>query len=183
MDTKTYVIVGVVAALLIVVLAFIFLGGPKPVPVENQNPVSFPTSNSSGGGTVTQEPGITTSAAISVQTFSGGTLTTNDFIHNGATIIDPSNAGNYYLTGTTTPNGFAIAYNASSHFFTISLDREPLANTRAASETFLLSALGITQNDLCGLNYYVGTSAYTNSFYTGKNLGFSFCPGATILPQ
>lgn len=118
---------------------------------------------------------------MSVPTQNGSVLVTNDFIHNNSTVEDPSNAGNYYLTGSST-QGFAIGYRTPSQFFTIALEKEPLSQTRKDAENFLLSVLGISQSDLCSLNYYIGTDIQTNSLFAGKNLGFSFCPGATVLP-
>jgi len=50
-------------------------------------------------------------------------------------------------------------------------------------EQFMLKTLGISQQQLCALNYSVGVTRYVNEQYTAKNLGFSFCPGAVVLPQ
>lgn len=119
---------------------------------------------------------------MSVPTQTGATIVTNDFVHNTMTLPDPSNAGNYYLTGTST-QGFSIGYRTPAQFFTIALEREPIGQMRIAAENFLLSTLGVSQSQLCSLNYYIGTDVHTNSFYAGRNLGFSFCPGAVPLPQ
>lgn len=137
----------------------------------------------SGNVTQTTTTGQTSARPYMSVMTQNGPIPTNDFIHNGVTIPDPSNADNYYLTGTTTSSGYTIKYDAASGFFTIALEQEPLAQTRAAAEVSLLSALGVTQAQLCSLNYYVGTDVHTNSFYAGKNLSFSFCPGAVVLPQ
>lgn len=170
---------------IVVGILWYFLFTPKAPPshTTQQSPVTLPASGSiTPVTTSTGSSTLTTSEKISVATQNGGTVVTNDFIHNGVTLPNPVNADDYYLTGSST-NGYAIGYRTPAQFFTIALEQEPLGQTRAAAENFLLSALGISQSQLCSLNYYVGTDVHTNSFYAGKNLGFSFCPGATVLPQ
>lgn len=144
--------------------------------VTQQTTVTLPSSSYSTTSLQQAVPPMT------VATQNGSAIAANDFIHNGVTTPDPSNAGNYYLTGSST-NGYAIGYRVTSQFFTIALEQEPLGETRVAAENFLLSALGINKSQACGLNYYVGTDVYVNNLYAGKNLGFSFCPGATALPK
>lgn len=159
-----------------------FLLVPKPTSQTTQQPpVTLPSSGSVTPVTTTSTPSQTTQK-MSVTTQTGDAVITNDFVHNNITLADPSNAGNYYLTGPST-DGYAIGYRTPAQFFTIALEKEPLSQTRTAAENFLLSTLGISQNQLCSLNYYIGTDVHTNSFYAGKNLGFSFCPGATVLPK
>jgi len=46
----------------------------------------------------------------------------------------------------------------------------------------LLQQLGISEQDACRLRYSVSVPFSVNPLYSGKNLGFSFCPGATPLP-
>lgn len=173
-------------------IAFVFLGAivvgalwyflflPKPMSVTQQPPVTLPSSGSAMSGSSTQ--GSQLGSKMVVATRDGGTVVTNDFIHNNVTLADPSNEGNYYTPGSA-ENGYSIGYRMPAQFFTIALEREPLGETRIAAENFLLSTLGISKNQLCNLNYYIGTDVHTNSFYAGKNLGFSFCPGAVVLPK
>lgn len=172
----------VIAFLLIIVASIVWYIFFMPKPVTTTVPTSNPTLPV--GGSVTQTP-ISTSTTqqtrrMTVELIQGGSMVTNDFLNNGVTIADPSNQGHYYLTGTSA-NGYAIGYRAG--YFTIALEQEPLGQTRMAAENFLLAALGVSQNQLCSLKYYIGTDVHTNSLYAGKNLGFSFCPGATKLPQ
>lgn len=163
-----------------------FGNSSQPVSVTAPGQVGLPGAPFTGGsGTVQTRPQqAATSSSSTTLTIvaNNGVITTNDFIHNGITIEDPSNAGNYYLTGSST-DGYAIGYRTPAQFFTIALQREPLGETRAAAETFLLSKLGISEEQMCHLNYYVGTDSYTNSAYAGKDLGFSFCPDSVALPK
>lgn len=123
-------------------------------------------------------------------------IVVNNFLKNGVTVEDIENPGIYYLAGSvgyclkdgTCPAGaaaenFIVAYDTSLQFFTISLTKEPLGTARADAEQFLIKTLGISQADLCNIKYFLSTTSSVNPFYAGTNLGFSFCPGATELPQ
>ena len=57
-----------------------------------------------------------------------------------------------------------------------------VASARESAQRFLETTLGLTQERMCALKYYVGTTQYVNAQYSGKNLGFSYCPGAITLP-
>ncbi len=163
-----------------------------------QNPVTLPSSGSvtvpvdSGTGA----PATSTAAGMSVTARDGSTVVTTDFIHNGITIADAANTGRYLLAGDlgyciTDPAkcqagsypDFNIFYDTNAQSFTIALLAEPLGATRSAAEQFLMQTLGIGQADMCKLNYYVGATYWINALFASKNLGFSFCPGATQLPQ
>jgi len=50
-------------------------------------------------------------------------------------------------------------------------------------ERDLMAKLGITEDAMCQLNYMVSVPYWVNEYYAGESLGFSFCPGATQLPQ
>jgi hypothetical protein len=126
----------------------------------------------------------------------GSTIVINDFIHNGVTLLDSANAGNYLLAGNlgycfsdpqkcqaAPATDFIIYYNSVPQSFTIDLTQEPIGQARLAMEQFMLTVLGISQQQMCSLNYLVSVTRYVNSQFTGKNLGFSFCPGATVLPK
>jgi hypothetical protein len=56
-----------------------------------------------------------------------------------------------------------------------------LADARAAAEKMLKDRLGLDEHTLCGLVYGVYVPDQLNAVFSGKNLGFSFCPGATQL--
>jgi len=143
----------------------------------------------------------TTSAVVAPGPFEvaaqdGSIIMTKDFLHNGITIPDTSNKGQYLLAGDLGycvqdpqkcqaggAKDFNIYYYENTKQFGIGLLDEPLGNVRARMEQFLMQDLGISQQDMCRLKYYVTTTSYVNVTYSGNNLGFSFCPGATPLPQ
>lgn len=181
-----WIFFGLVVLVLLALALFFFLpskSAPLPTPTTTLPDADSISPSGSGG-----------SGALPIQG-KRGSVTVSDFIHNGITAPDPQNSGTYYLAGSPcsdTPypgcpegartNNFSIAYDEGPQFFTVSLINEPLGKARIDAERFLQNALGISQEQLCTLNYYVGTTYYVNQQYSSKNLGFSFCPNATVLP-
>ena len=149
--------------------------------------VSLPIAQNSAP-TVTS--GETSQPILNLSSISGGTLLVENFLTSPDTYRDPVNAGYYSLgypvsqatVGTSTPP-YLIMYIAATQFFTIELLQEPIGETRTQVELYLEQHLGLTPDDLCKLNYTLSVPVSVNKIYAGKNLGFSFCPGATILPK
>lgn len=77
---------------------------------------------------------------------------------------------------------YNLTYFVEDSFFQVSLLAEPLSEVRTEAEMELRSRLNVTQEELCQLRTSVKTDIYTNEFYAGRELGFSFCPGAVQLP-
>ncbi len=187
MKRTILIILGVFAMLVLigVILAYAVQGKDTPPVIATSTTPSLPVA----GSTVARPL-----ATITVQ--GSTTAQTTDFLHNGVTVPDPANPGRYLLAGSTgycLANGtcpsaasttdFSISYTTSDSFFNVVLLKEPLGPVREEAQTFLVKTLGIPQTQLCSINYYVGTPYYVNQFYSGTNLGFSFCPGATELPN
>ncbi len=157
--------------------------------VSTNSSSNFPiasTTNTSGSGT---------NNTVSVGTQDGTGVVVKDFIHNGVTVQDAANQGNYYLAGTvgycnadgTCPSGaasneYSVVYFSQDKSFIVNLIKEPIGRARLDAEQFLMTQLGLTQTQMCNLKYQVLTTSSVNALYAGQNLGFSFCPGATKLP-
>ena len=193
---KWYFIIGI---LLIGVATglFFFFSSPKEIATTSPTP-GLPVA-----GTVVpsnEDPGSLNApiaeAVISFATPSGVTVTVKDFIHNGETVPDVQNPGSHVLAGSlgycladgSCPRGapttnFSVSYNEKTHFFNIVLLKEPLGAVRLEAERFLIDRLGITEQQACSLNYSIGAPYWVNETYDDKNLGFSFCTGATKLPK
>jgi hypothetical protein len=138
-------------------------------------PVSVTVSPSSSGGQAT----TSTTAKLGV----------NDFLKDPETKPDTSTPGQYFLGNTIDPTvdaapniPYTITYNEKTQFFNIALLEEPIGSARQAAEQYLIQHLGVSQSQLCQLQYQVSTPAYVNGQYAGTSLGFSFCPGAVKLP-
>jgi hypothetical protein len=183
----------------VVVLAALWYVMFAPKTVVPQTIVTNPTlpssgtvqTNSSGG---TQGPH--TIQTITVTSQSGASVTSKDFLNNGMTIPDEVNKGKYLLAGNlgycysdpqkcqaAPANNFSVYYDSVQKSFLIDLTEEPIGQARLDMEQFMLSTLGLPQSEMCSLNYLVSVTRYVNSQFAGKNLGFSFCPGATVLPK
>ena len=171
-----------------------WIGSSNKIPVSNsQNgQIGLPVANSIAQTTTTTSipsPGTT----IPIATVGGGIVQTNNFLKNPTTVKDPINSGYYYLgyhenegvTDSTATNNppYIITYFNATQYFNIALLQEPIGTARENAEQFLMVDLGISQNQMCQLNYMVSVPNSVNSQYASRNLGFSFCPGATALPQ
>lgn len=197
---KWYFFIGSIIVLIVAGLFFVFSGSPKnsetTLPASGL-PVSGSTVSTNGSsGTFGAATSSTGTAMMSLVT-QNGEIAVTDFINNGETVADIENPGSYVLAGSlgycladgTCPSGapttdYNITFNEKTHFFNIVLLNEPLGTIRLAAERFIVSRLGgIGEQEACSLKYYVGTPYWVNSAYDNKNLGFSFCPGATVLPK
>lgn len=77
---------------------------------------------------------------------------------------------------------YTIGYFRADQSITVTLYEEPIGQVRIAAEKDLMERLNIGQYDMCRLKYAVYVPIRLNEIYSGTNLGFSFCPGATALP-
>lgn len=189
-------IFSIIAILIIVAILWFFIFAStqqSPPPADGNSLVSFPSSGQFP--VATTETSSSSLDTMTVSSTDGGAIITNDFIHNGITLPDAANNGRYLLAGNLgycisdaqqcqagTTTSFNIFYDRTDDSFTIALLKEPLGQVRLKAQQFLMTTLGITQDEMCRLNYRIGTTYHVNSFYSGENLGFSFCPGATVLP-
>lgn len=178
-----------ILTVLIIVGAYLFLEQARE-PVTEQPPSGtiFPSS----GGLVGGEPGAQT---LLLTLATGERIAVDNFLANGVTFEDPANPGAYYLAGnleycledgtcpnTNTPR-FSILYFENGQNFAVSLNEEPLRESRQAAELYLMNALGISPQQMCDLTYTLGTTVSVNETYGSiTNLGFSFCEGAVPLP-
>lgn len=193
MKNSTLWIAGTVLIILTItiVVGSYFLLAQKHEPISpRQEPsgILFPSS----GGVFGDETKIKTR---SLMLATGKTILVKDFIANGITFEDPANSGSYFLAGkleyclddgtcpdTNTPN-FSILFLEADQSFSVSLNEEPLRGSRASAERYLMAALGVSEKEMCDLQYSLGTTVSVNEAYGSiTNLGFSFCEGAIPLP-
>ncbi len=113
----------------------------------------------------------------------GGTVTVLNFLDDPETVADPNNSGYYNMGYSVGTSPYLITYIASTQYFNIVLLQEPIGQTRELAEQYLKQHLGISNSDLCRLNYTIGAPTFVSGFYGGASLGFSFCLGATKLPE
>lgn len=121
----------------------------------------------------------------------GATVSARNFINDPQVTEDTSNKGDYFIGYKLDPNSdvsaseaapYIIVYNSSTHFFNISILREPISAVRKEAEQYLMKTLGLDIIGMCALKYAVSVPNRVNALYAGTNLGFSFCHGATFLP-
>jgi len=153
-------------------------------PSSNHQPASgssgavFPGSGSGTGSTASSTP---SAATLSLAASDGGTVSSRDFLSD-ADVSSPA-SGYYYLGFHAGTDPYQIIFQSSSRIFTIELLKEPIGATRSQAEQYLAAKLGLSQSDLCRLDYTLSVPQTVNSTYASRNLLFSFCPGAVSLPQ
>jgi len=109
-------------------------------------------------------------------------------VHGAETVEDMVNPGHYHLGYHFTEGGnekipYAIDYIDTTDFFNIVLYQEPINQSRKKAEQYLMTHLGISQDQMCTLRYMVSVPYSVSEFYTGTSLGFSFCPGSVQIPE
>ncbi len=170
--------------------------GSSGTPAEGDNTLPIDTGNVSTGGTVNvpSQTSSSTSSGVATKPLSspdGGSVAVKDFLKDPATVKDPLNKGHYFIgphpregvedaTASDNPE-YVIEYSDADQSFTISLMQEPLAQTRLDMEKYLMNKLGISQSDMCHLNYLVSVPTTVNTYYAGYSLGFSFCADSVAL--
>ncbi len=132
-------------------------------------------------------------ASMTVAGIGGAVISTANFIADPETKQDPFNTGYYYLgyhkqVGVQDPTAtvatpYVITYIRDTQYFNCTLLQEPIGPVREEMQQYLMTHLGVTQEQMCQLNYMVSVPDRVNSSYSGENLGFSFCPGAVVLPK
>lgn len=157
-------------------------GGQLPGSQVNVPPYGTNVTVTPTGTTTPAQPPV--GPTRTVLTINSNPMPVRDFIASTSTVPDPNNKGNYFIAGQITATSspeYSILYTESDQSFNITLLSEPLAFVRARAEQDFVQKVGIKQVQACNLRYRVGVPNYVNEFYSGKNLGFSFCPGATKL--
>jgi hypothetical protein len=140
---------------------------------EPQNAVTFPQS---GNGTSTQS-----GTSLPLVLKDGTRVQVPDFTKQNQPPY--ANATDGYVAGGSVDGDFSIEYFPDGSYFDIVLNTEPLGASRKKAEAALRSQLNLSNAQLCKLNTQVVTTRGVNEQYSGHNLGLSFCPGATSLPQ
>jgi len=172
--------VTILIVLLLIAAGFFFLR-KTPAQSPGGTGTTFPGSGTQGtGGSTGGSASLKT-----ITTYDHKSLSVNDFTKDASVQADPNVQGQYDIAGGVTPTAstaYQIFYQTTDDYFGITLYKEPLGQNRIAAENQLMQKLGITKEAMCSLSYDVSPGPGVNTAYDGKNLGFSFCPGAVQLP-
>jgi hypothetical protein len=189
MNNKLLIITSLIVVVAIVVVLGILLTNAHTNSSSSSSSTAasstFPVSNSPSQDTYV----TTTAKPVTVSNASGGNpIVVKDFEDQKGVVKNADgNQGYDILVGTTDPSAptppYEIDYSAKDQSFGITLNSEPLGTYRKEAEQDLMQRLGLTEVQMCNLNYYVGVANGVNDNYNAENLGFSFCPGAVQLPS
>lgn len=190
--SKIWIGIGAVAVVGLIALGF-WLTAPASRPAVTENVQPSGQSPLPVAGSITTVAATSSSAETILLAAPGGSIQTSNFLSDPATVQDPIAPGYFYLgyhpyDGSSDPAAvknppYLIEYINATQYFNIALLQEPIGSTRSEMEQYLMAHLGITQDQACRLNYMVSVPNRVNSAFSGRNLGFSFCPGAAVLPQ
>lgn len=179
---KNILIIGAVLVLLGGGLFYFYSnlhGGATQTPATSGNSTNLPNVPAAGTNT-------TPSNTFSVTGADGSKVAVKDFTKDPATASTANIPGHYYIASGLNPGAnnatYSIFYVDKDQSFTVTLLAEPTGQARQQAEQDLMKKLNISQGDMCRLNYTVLVPYSVNQAYSGTNLGFSFCPGATQLP-
>ncbi len=94
------------------------------------------------------------------------------------------NENNYFLGNTfedAQTAEYIITFDAETKYFNIILLKKPFAASRLAVETYMKETLGLSESQLCGLDYTVSVPGYVDEAASGADYRFSFCSGSVQL--
>jgi hypothetical protein len=186
---KTFIFSLIAVVLLGAFVLYLILQKPSTSPTSTQTQTQNPyySGGSSNATSVTPSPvgTTTTTASFTVTARFGPPIVVHDFRLDLQTATSSTIPGHYFISGGLDPweteAPYSTFYVEKDQSFTVTLLQEPLAVTRKTAEANLMAKLNISQVDMCRLRYYISVPNDLNPIYAGKNLGFSFCPGATQL--
>lgn len=184
-----------IIALVLLGLAVVIILGTMFLVFRTTKEAATPSEGTAFPTTGGFPSGFTTTSTVTIAGKDGSSIEVNDFIHNGETIEDVVNPGSYVLAGdlgyclvdgscpvAAETDRFSVSYDQKSQSFGVALLKEPLSEVRLEVEAFLTSRLGISKQQLCSLNYYIGTPYWVNERFSEGNLGFSACTESVTLP-
>ena len=175
-----YLLIGGIVVIAIGVAVLILSPKTKPAPgssyATSTNPFgqpagSFPVSSATPNGSI----------GLNLRLNDGTVVSVPDFTRTNQPPTSNAESG-YQVAGTNTED-YQILYYPKNSGILVSLFSEPLGPVRLVAENALRAALGLSDSQLCKLTVDVRTTADVSDTYSGRNLGLSFCPGATILPK
>ena len=173
---KWILVGGILLVLVVVVGALIFFisSAPPPEPGTQPGGSGLPVATSTG----------TTGPTIMLETNTGSSIPVPDFTKNKPSYNLPS--GTYYqITNNQEREGrnakFDVTYGTDSSI-AVTLLKEPLSSSRLAAEATLRDLLQLPDATMCTLKIDLGVPYSINQFYSGQNLGLSFCSDAVTLP-
>jgi len=185
MNTLEKIISGAIISLIILVLGTFLLQSKSDEPPERAGDSFF--------GQIDVQSAVPVS---DVSFRSGSVMIDMDKIkNNGLTFADPQNPGNYilaqdlgycedgYCYDNKESDSFSMWFDGRDQAFFIVLESQPLELARSDAEDFLQTLLGISNNDMCSISYYMTVSKYLESSHAGERVSFSFCSGARALLQ
>jgi len=170
---RSPVLLGIALALLLVGIGCMWwYMGQKPIEAPTQATTTRALPRDSG-------------ATIVLTTKTGKVVTVPDFTYGHPSVeVEDTGVTYVYVTQddslTELDPVYGIVYGSDSSIV-MGLFAEPLADARLRAEAKLKELLPIPEPILCEMNIVVNAADTINPVHVGRNLGLSFCAGATAL--
>lgn len=189
MQKRFIILVLVVVGIVGTILAGLLLKGDSATPVDT----ATPSGTSPGAQTNTGTNGsFSGDSGTDLFTIDSRLIRARNFLNDSTTKENSQVPGTYFLgyhksQGLSDPTAddnapYVVQYTEATDSFVIALYKEPIGLVREDMQRDLTDRLGIEESDMCRLKYSVTTPWWANQVYAGRDLRFSFCPGATELP-
>lgn len=149
--------------------------GENP-PVNNTDPGDVVLPGNTVITPITDEERESMSSTMSVTNRDGIPVVMNNFKARRDIVL--RGAGLYHLSGSEqNPKlPFSILYDDNNGSFIIGIESTPLSQVRESASQYFLNQLGLTVEQACTLDVYVGVQYGLDPDNSGKNLGLSYCP-------
>lgn len=178
---RIYILLGGIVIIVIGIVVFMLSKNTAPVPVGSTTTSTNPLGLPAGSVPVSTTNPNGLSGMLNIVLKDGTTASVPDFTKVNQSPTANAESG-YRVAGSNTGD-FQILYYPQNSGILISLLSEPIGPVRLAAENALRITLGLSDSQLCTLTIEVRTTLSVNTTYSGRDLGLSFCPGATPLPQ
>ncbi len=150
-------------------------------------PATTPTQSTTGTNPFgfSTTPNAPAGERIALTLEDGSTVSVSNFTASGQPEW-ASESNGYQVVGDD-EGLYLVTYLPADEFgaqaqFLVSILAEPLSEVRTQAENALRNRLDVSNEELCALDIQVWTDSDVNASYAGRDLGLSFCPGATALP-
>ncbi len=164
---KVNILLSIIFGLTIVCGVYLFAYNKQkaetPVTLLTPSDAIFPTVNNIAAKSIISRSGVVYSALPVIE-------------HKQTEVVN-----NVLYRNTNANDIYNIYYNEEEGLILILLYDEDLARARDMAEAQLTKIFPQTKGELCDMNVSIQTNEHVNKYFSGKNLGLSFCPGSLEL--
>jgi|GEM_PF-1614553 len=176
-----YFIISVVTIIILIFIISWFLAEDPVIIEDPQDSADIADSSGFGLSTGVSPPVVSVDDGPSLLAYDGKRVFVRDFMQDDDTVVYTNDTVILGQEEGLDGIQYQIFYFPEDGSITVSLLSEPLHISRQLAEQELIDSLGIARKYLCGFDIWITVPGFVSEAYSGRNLGLSFCEGATIL--